>query len=88
YWNEWYFSSLFLTTIVKYRPLQYHLYNIINTVSSLRNSVASSFIVIEDLPTETLKMATAVLATGPIIFAYPFVQKYFVAGLTVGSVKG
>jgi putative aldouronate transport system permease protein len=88
YWNEWYFSSLFLTTIVKYRPLQYHLYNIINTVSSLRNSVASSFVVIEDLPTETLKMATAVLATGPIIFAYPFVQKYFVAGLTVGAVKG
>ncbi|HPF87588.1 MAG TPA: carbohydrate ABC transporter permease [Candidatus Limiplasma sp.] len=88
YWNEWYFSSLFLTTIVKYRPLQYHLYNIINTVASLKNSVASSNVVIEDLPTETLKMATAVLATGPIIFVYPFVQKYFVAGLTVGSVKG
>ncbi len=88
YWNEWYFSSLFLTTIVKYRPLQYHLYNIINTVASLKNSVASSYIKIDDLPTETLKMATAVLATGPIIFAYPFVQKYFVAGLTVGSVKG
>ncbi len=88
YWNEWYFSSLFLTTIVKYRPLQYHLYNIVNTVASLKNSVASSNIVVQDLPAETLKMATAVLATGPIIFAYPFVQKYFVAGLTVGSVKG
>jgi putative aldouronate transport system permease protein len=88
YWNEWYYSSLFLTTIVKYRPLQYHLYNIINTVASLKNSVASSYVVIENLPTETLKMATAVLATGPIIFAYPFVQKYFVAGLTVGAVKG
>lgn len=88
YWNEWYFSSLFLTTIVKYRPLQYHLYNIVNTVASLKNSVASSNIVMQDLPSETLKMATAVLATGPIIFAYPFVQKYFVAGLTVGAVKG
>jgi len=88
YWNEWYFSSLFLTTIVKYRPLQYHLYNIVNTVASLKNSVASTNVVIQDLPAETLKMATAVLATGPIIFAYPFVQKYFVAGLTVGAVKG
>lgn len=88
YWNEWYYSSLFLTTIVKYRPLQYHLYNIINSVSSLKNSVASTYVVISDLPSETLKMATAVLATGPIIFAYPFVQKYFVAGLTVGAVKG
>jgi len=88
YWNEWYFSSLFLTTIVKYRPLQYHLYNIVNTVASLKNSIAASNIVVQDLPSETLKMATAVLATGPIIFAYPFVQKYFVAGLTVGAVKG
>lgn len=88
YWNEWYYSSLFLTTIVKYRPLQYHLYNIVNTVASLKNSVAGSNVVISDLPSETLKMATAVLATGPIIFAYPFVQKYFVAGLTVGAVKG
>jgi len=88
YWNEWYYSSLFLTTIVKYRPLQYHLYNIVNTVASLKNSIAGSNVVISDLPAETLKMATAVLATGPIIFAYPFVQKYFVAGLTVGAVKG
>ena len=39
-------------------------------------------------PSETLKMATAVMATGPIILLYPFVQKYFVAGLTVGAVKG
>ncbi len=88
YWNEWYFSSLFLTTKVEYRPLQYHLYNIINKVASLRNSLAGNNIDIPDLPAETLKMATATLATGPVILLYPFVQKYFVAGLTVGAVKG
>ena len=88
YWNEWYYSSLFLTSQVKYRPLQFHLYNVINKVASLKNSVAGSNVVIEDLPGETLKMATAVVATGPIILLYPFVQKYFVAGLTVGAVKG
>ncbi len=88
YWNEWYYSSLFLTTKVEYRPLQYHLYNVINKVASLKNSVAGSNVVITDLPGETLKMATAVVATGPIILLYPFVQKYFVAGLTVGAVKG
>ena len=88
YWNEWYYSSLFLTTKVVYRPLQYHLYNVINKVASLKNSVAGSNVVITDLPGETLKMATAVVATGPIILLYPFVQKYFVAGLTVGAVKG
>lgn len=88
YWNEWYYSSLFLTSSVKYRPLQFHLYNVINKVASLKNSVAGSNVVISDLPSETLKMATAVVATGPIILLYPFVQKYFVAGLTVGAVKG
>ena len=88
YWNEWYYSSLFLTSKVDYRPLQYHLYNVINKVASLKNSVAGSNVVITDLPGETLKMATAVIATGPIILLYPFVQKYFVAGLTVGAVKG
>ncbi len=40
------------------------------------------------VPTQSVKMATAVLTTGPIILLYPFVQKYFVSGLTVGSVKG
>lgn len=88
YWNEWYLSSIFLSSNVTYKPLQYHLYNIINKIASLKNSVASSNIVIESFPSETLKMATAVVATGPIIFVYPFVQKYFVAGLTVGAVKG
>ncbi len=88
YWNEWYYSSLFLSSKVTYRPLQYHLYNVINKVASLKNSIAGSKVVVEDLPGETLKMATATIATGPIILLYPFVQKYFVAGLTVGSVKG
>ena len=88
YWNEWYYSSLFLSSKVEYRPLQFHLYNVINKVASLKNSVAGSNVVIEDLPGETLKMAPACVATGPIILLYPFVQKYFVAGLTVGSVKG
>lgn len=88
YWNEWYLSSLFLTSKVAYRPLQFHLYNVINKVASLKNSVAGSNVVISDLPGETLKMATAVVATGPIVLLYPFVQKYFVAGLTVGAVKG
>lgn len=88
YWNEWYYSSLFLGSSVKYKPLQYQLYQVVNKIEALRNSYAGSVVHIEDLPGETLKMATAVLATGPIIFAYPFIQKYFVSGLTVGAVKG
>lgn len=88
YWNEWYYSSLFLTSQVQYRPLQYQLYRIINQIEALRNSYAGSVVVVTNLPGETLKMATAVIATGPVILIYPFVQKYFVSGLTVGAVKG
>lgn len=88
YWNEWYNTSLFLTSQTRYKPLQFHLYNVVNKVAALQNSVAGSMVVGVSLPSETLKMATAVVATGPIILLYPFVQKYFVSGLTVGAVKG
>lgn len=88
YWNEWYLSSLYLGSSVEFKPLQYHLYNIINTANALRNSVAGSNVSITELPSNTLKMASAVVATGPIVLLYPFVQKYFVSGITVGAVKG
>ena len=88
YWNEWYLSSLYLGSTVEFTPLQYHLYEIINTANALRTSVAGSNVTISHLPSNTLKMASAVVATGPIILVYPFVQKYFVSGITVGAVKG
>ncbi len=40
------------------------------------------------LPTQTLKMALTIVVTGPIILAFPMVQKYFVQGITIGAVKG
>ena len=88
YWNEWYLSSLYLGSTVEFKPLQYHLYNVINTANALRNSVAGSNVSITDLPSNTLKMASAIVATGPILLLYPFVQKYFVTGITIGAVKG
>ena len=42
----------------------------------------------QDLPGESLKMATAVVATGPIVLVYPFIQRYFIKGITIGAVKG
>jgi len=88
YWNEWYQSSLFLSSKVDVKPLQYTLYEVVNKNEALRNSVAGQFVSLGDIPTESVKMANAVLATGPIIFLYPFVQKYFISGITVGAVKG
>lgn len=88
YWNEWYQSSLFLSTKVDVKPLQYTLYEVVNKMDQLKNSIAGQYITLSDIPTQGIKMANAVLATGPIIFLYPFVQKYFISGITVGAVKG
>lgn len=88
YWNEWYQSSLFLSSKVDVKPLQYTLYEIVNKTDALKNSVAGQYINLTDIPTESVKMANAVLATGPVVLLYPFVQKYFISGITVGAVKG
>ena len=88
YWNEWYQSSLFLSSKVDVKPLQYTLYEIVNKTDALKNSVAGQYITLTDIPTESVKMANAVLATGPVVLLYPFVQKYFISGITVGAVKG
>ncbi len=88
YWNEWYQSSLFLGSKVAVKPLQFTLYEVVNKIDALKNSVAGQFVNIADIPQESVKMANAVLATGPIVLLYPFVQKYFISGITVGAVKG
>lgn len=88
YWNEWYFSMLFLSPNVQYRPLQLFLYNMIARADFIKMNAALMNIPPQDVPSESLKLAAAVVATGPIIFVYPFVQKYFIKGITIGAVKG
>lgn len=91
YWNDWYNAMLYIKDADKY-PLQYFLYQKINNIEAykklLNNAAASSIASAVTLPTQTLKMALTVVVTGPIILAYPLVQKYFVQGITIGSVKG
>jgi len=88
YWNEWFLSMLFLSPNVQHRPLQLFLYNLIAQADFIRMNAALMNIPPQDIPSESLKLAAAVVATGPIIFAYPFVQKYFIKGITIGAVKG
>lgn len=87
YWNDWYNAMLYINSSNKY-PLQYMLYNMLQQQQALARIASQLGIVVADLPSNSLKMAMAVVATGPIILVYPFVQKYFVKGVTVGSVKG
>ena len=87
YWNDWYNAMLYINIPDKY-PLQYMLYDILNRAFALAQMAAMGGYVAEEMPTYTLKMAMAVVATGPIILVYPFVQRFFIKGITIGSVKG
>ena len=87
YWNDWFTSSIYISSAKKF-SLQYVLYNILQQSEFFRSSQSANVSTTYNLPTESLKLATAVVATGPVILFYPFVQKYFVQGLTVGAVKG
>jgi len=87
-WNDWYTSLLFITDD-KLMPLQYYLYRMLGNMNGLKQALLQSGAVVNiELPTESLKMAMTIVATGPIFLVYPFVQRYFVQGLTVGAVKG
>ena len=87
YWNDWFNALLYIENSNLY-PLQYFLYNMLSKQRFMEMIASSANVSTPDLPMESLKMAMAVVATGPIVLAYPFVQKYFVKGITLGSVKG
>lgn len=92
YWNDWYNAMLYMKSPTKF-PLQYFLYQQINNIEGYKKliangSVGGSVVSSVSLPTQTLKMALTIVVTGPIVLAYPFVQKYFVQGITIGAVKG
>lgn len=87
YWNDWYNAMLYISDYKKY-PLQYMLYNMLSATEAISRISSASGIEISNMPAQSLKMAMAVVATGPILLVYPFVQKYFVKGITIGAVKG
>ena len=87
YWNDWYNCMLFMSTGENWN-LQYTLQNILNSTEALKRVAAQTGMQVGQLPSEGLKLAMTVIATGPIVLLYPFLQKYFVKGLTIGAVKG
>lgn len=88
YWNDWYNALLFISE-QNLMPLQYYLYKMLGNMDGMRKAMMGSGAVVTTIiPTEGLKMAMTIVASGPILVAYPFVQKYFVQGLTIGAVKG
>ncbi len=89
YWNDWYDAMLFLDDGARnLYPLQFFLHNILTKAAFLSSAASKSGIPAAQLPSEPMKLAMAVITTGPIILLYPSLQKFFVKGVTIGSVKG
>lgn len=88
YWNDWWLSMLYIDD-AKLTSLQYYLYRIMNNIQFLTTSMQAGNISIDisNMPNETARMALCLLAAGPMLVIFPFFQKYFVKGLTVGAVK-
>ena len=87
YWNDWYRSSMFSTDSSTWE-LQFYLYNMLNASQALKAMSQASSVPMDSMPGQTMKLAMAVVATGPVLIFYPFVQRYFVTGITIGAVKG
>ena len=91
YWNDWQNALIFIKSNNK-KPLQLLLISIQRSIETLLNSKNIPSDVIArlqgNIPQFSATMATVLVVIGPIILAFPFFQKYFIKGLTVGSVKG
>lgn len=84
YWNDWFLALLFINDAVLY-PLQYLLYVLMRNISFLASNPQTTGV---PIPTQSARMALAVLAFGPALFTFLLLQKYFVRGITIGGLKG
>lgn len=90
YWNDWWLPFMLIEKPELYN-LQYMMYRVqqkIQYLAEIAGRLGASGIIPADLPAESARMAMAVLGMGPIVLAYPFFQRYFVKGLTIGAIKG
>lgn len=87
YWNDWW-NAIMLVDNDKLFPLQYYLFKLQSDLSMLEQLQNMGVRSAAKPPTESVKMATVAVTVGPIILFYPYLQRYFVKGLIIGSVKG
>jgi putative aldouronate transport system permease protein len=85
YWNDWWLGLLYMDN-ANLSPVQLWLYRILSNVDAISSNPQLGQVTA--LPVQSLRMAVAVLAIGPIIIAFVFAQRYFVRGITVGGIRG
>ena len=87
-WNSWFNASIYLSRNRSLRPLQLVLRDILINADTSSINVPSDASSATDLFKPLVQYTTIVIATAPILAVYPFVQKYFVSGVMLGSIKG
>ena len=90
YWNDWFQSSLYITN-TRLLSLQALLNNMMRNLEYIANNPTAGVSLQQyrnSMPSESVRMAIAIVIVIPIACAYPFFQKYFISGLTIGAVKG
>lgn len=87
YWNQWFNAMLYIEDSNLF-PLQYLLMRMLRNVEAMREMARTTGVSVGEIPTNSLRMATTVVAIGPIVLLYPYVQRFFTSGLTVGAIKG
>ena len=87
YWNQWFNAMLYIEDN-KLFPLQYLLMRMLRNMDAMKEMARTTGMAAGEVPANSLRMATTVVAIGPIVLLYPYVQKYFTSGLTVGAIKG
>jgi len=90
YWNDWYNCMLFIDKPELYN-IQYLMTKTLTNIQYLlmkSNSSAQVGELLATMPRETVRMALAIVGIAPLMFAYPFFQKYYISGITTGAVKG
>ena len=89
HWNSWFDGLIYMNSPKNY-PLQTYLMNVVNSVATVNKEVLTEAEreILANVDEKTIRMAQIFLGALPIMCVYPFLQKYFVKGLVVGSVKG
>ena len=83
-------ALLLLVDDAQYYSLQFTIYTTLNNIRFLLENAdkMQGLVNVSELPSQTFRMAMAVVTVGPVILAYPFFQRFFIKGLTIGAIKG
>lgn len=92
YWNDWFQSLLYISNERMY-SLQFVMLRALRQIEMMKrllamNATPDVLSRLRDIPDETVRFAMVIVSVGPIVLVYPFFQKYFVKGITIGAIKG